>query len=115
MARIKRGTTKSRRHKAVLDRTKGYQMSNHRLYKRAKEASLHAGAYSYAHRRHRRGQMRQSWIKILAAGLSDKGISYSQFIGKLTTKGITLDRKIISELAGNYPNQFNSLVEQVIA
>jgi large subunit ribosomal protein L20 len=115
MARIKRGVTKSRRHKETLKRAKGYRMSYHRLYKRAKEALLHAGQYEYAHRRQRRGQLRTSWIKILSAGLSDKGISYSKFVGLAAKKSINIDRKVLAEMAASYPEHFAQLVTQVQA
>lgn len=111
--RIKRGTTKQRRHKKILDLVKGYRMSYGNLYRRAKEAVLHAGQYSYAHRRHRRADFREEWIKVISASLSTTGLSYSKFIGGLKKNNIQLDRKILAELAVNSPEKFNQLVEEV--
>jgi large subunit ribosomal protein L20 len=113
--RIKRGTTKHRRHKALMQRTKGYRMSLNHLYKKAKEAAMHAGQYSYAHRRHRRGEMRSQWIKIIAAGLvnTETNLSYSKLIGAMAKKNIGLDRKVLAELAQVNPEHFNQFVKSV--
>lgn len=113
--RIKRGITKRAKKKKVLSLAKGYRMSYSKLYKRAKEAVLHAGQYSYAHRRHRRAQMRNEWIKIISAGLVGTEMSYSKFINALKTKNIDLDRKVLAEMATNNPENFKSLVETVKA
>ena len=113
--RIKRGIIKNRRHKELLKSTKGYRMSYNRLYKRAKEAAMHAGQYSYAHRRHRRGDMRTQWIKIISAGLAntDTKLSYSKMIGAMAKQNIGLDRKVLAELAQTQPAHFNQLVKQL--
>jgi len=113
--RIKRGTTKHRRHKALMQRTKGYRMSFNHLYKKAKEAAVHAGQYSYAHRRHRRGEMRVQWIKIISAGLvnSDTKLSYSKMIGAMAKKNIGLDRKVLAELVQVNPAHFNQFVKDL--
>lgn len=111
--RIKRGTTKQRRHEKILKLAKGYRMSYGKLYRRAKEAVLHAGQYSYAHRRHRRADLREEWIKTISAGLSNSNLSYSKFIGNLKKNNINLDRKVLAELVVNNPERFNKLVEEV--
>lgn len=111
--RIKRGVTKQRRHKKILKLAAGYRMSYHKLYRRAKEAVLHAGQYSYAHRRHRRAQVRTEWIKTIAAGLSVENLSYSKFIHGLKAKNIEIDRKNIAEMAIYQPDHFKQLVEMV--
>lgn len=113
--RIKRGETKRAKKQKVLKLTKGYRMSYSKLYRRAKEALLHAGQYSYAHRKHRRAQMRNEWIKIIAAGLAGTEMSYSKFINALKIKKIELDRKVLAEMAVNSPESFKSLVETVKA
>jgi len=111
--RVKRGVTKNRRHKKVLKMASGYRMSYHKLYRKAKEAVLHAGQYSYAHRRHRRAQMRSEWIKSIAAALSSENVSYSKFISGLKAKNITIDRKNLADMAINSPAHFKQLVAQV--
>ncbi len=109
--RIKRGKTKHQRHKKVLEQTKGFRMSYNRLYRRAKEALLHSGQYSMAHRRRRRSQMREQWIQIIAAGLHTSGMSYSKFMGRLKQKEIILDKKILAEIAQSNPDHFQQLVQ----
>lgn len=113
--RIKRGLVKAQKHKKVLKAAKGYRQSYSKLYRRAKEALLHAGSYSFAHRRHRRAQMRREWIKIIAAGLSGSGVSYSSFIHGLKKNEINLDRKVLAELAQSQPEHFSEIVKQASA
>ena len=111
--RVKRGVTKRQRHKKLLKAAKGYRATYSKLYKRAHEAYMHAGQYSMIHRRHRRGQMRNQWIKIISAGLTGTDISYSKFIGGLKKNNIELDRKVLAEIAQTNPAHFAKLVEQV--
>lgn len=110
--RIKRGTTKNAKHKKVLKQAKGYRMTYSKLYRRAKEALLHAGQYSYVHRSHRRSQMRNEWIKAISAALTESGVSYSQFVGNMKKSKIEIDRKNLAYLAMNKPELFKQVVEQ---
>ncbi len=109
--RIKRGEAKRARKKSVLKQAKGFRMSYHKLYRRAKEALLHSGQYSYAHRRRRKSQIRTEWIRIISASLVNTDLSYSKFMNALTTKNINLDRKVLAEMAVNSPEQFAKIVE----
>src|SRR3989344_5955446 len=111
--RIKRGLTKTKRHKKILKGTKGYLLSYSKLYKRAKEATLHAGQYSYAHRRKRAGQQRRVWITRLNAALSKFNLKYNKFINLLKENGIDLNRKILSEIALNNEQAFAEIVKAV--
>lgn len=111
--RIKRGITKKQKHKKVLNLAKGYRMSYSKLYRRAKEAILHAGQYSYAHRKHKRAQIKKDWIKVLAASLSNKSISYSKFIDALKKQNVEIDRKNLAELAVYSPEVFDKIVAEV--
>lgn len=113
--RVTTGTTRRKRHKKILEQAKGYRQARSKIYKRAKEAYLHAGQYALRDRRKRPGQMRSLWILRLNAALRPKGISYSQFIHKLNTSELTLDRKSLSELAIQEPQIFDKVVEKVIA
>ena len=109
--RIKRGQVKKQKHKKILKLTKGYRMSYSKLYRKAKEAVLHAGSYSYSHRRHRRSQIRGEWIKILSSSLSQYKLSYSSFINSLSKKKVVIDRKNLAELATFQPEDFKKVVE----
>lgn len=111
--RVKRGVTKRRKHKKVLKLTKGYTLSNSKLFRRAKQAQLHAGQYSMAHRRKRAGQFRKLWIQRINAALSPFDLSYSKFIAGLKKAQIELDRKVLADLALDHSEEFKAVVEAV--
>lgn len=111
--RVKRGKSKNQKHKKVLNSTKGYRLSYSKLYRRAKEAMLHAGQYSYAHRRKRSGDFRRLWIERINAALSDHDMKYSEFINKLKLNDIHLNRKILSELGLHNKDVFAEVVKAV--
>jgi large subunit ribosomal protein L20 len=113
MARVKTGTTRRRRHKQVLKRTKGFRMTKGRLYKVSKEADLHAGQYAFVGRKLRKRDMRKLWITRINAALTPEEISYSQFINGLKKAKIELDRKILAHLALTDPETFKTIVEKV--
>ncbi|MBI3486043.1 50S ribosomal protein L20 [Candidatus Daviesbacteria bacterium] len=113
MARVKRGVTSHKRHKKLLSLTKGHRGGRSTLVRQAKESALHAGQYAFAGRRQRRRDMRRLWITQLGNALRAEGLSYSKFIAALKTKNIGLDRKILAELAVNYPTDFKKVLSQV--
>lgn len=115
MPRTKTGVVRSRRHKKLLARTKGFRGANNRLYKRAKEADLHAGQYAYVGRKLRKRDMRTLWIVRINAGLKMLGdtLNYSRFIQALKKANIGLDRKILAEMAATDFPSFKRIVEQV--
>ncbi len=114
MPRVKTGYTRRRRHKKILKMAKGYRMTRHRLYKVAHEAILHAGQYAFAGRKLRKRQFRRLWITRLNIALRQLGTKYSEFIHKLKSKNINLNRKVLSEMAINQPEAFKSLVKSVL-
>ena len=101
------------KHKKILKAAKGYRGARSRLVKTAKEALMHAGEYAFAGRRQRKRQKRTEWITSINAALSDKNISYSEFIKKLKEKDIALDRKILAQLAIKNPTIFEKIVNQI--
>ena len=113
MPRVKRGVTKHQRHKKVLGMTQGHRGVRHRLYKRAKESLLHGLMYSYAHRRERKGDFRKLWISRISAAARAEGITYSQFILGLRKAGITVNRKMMADMAVREGEDFARLVAQV--
>ena len=113
MARVKRGVTKHRRHRAVLKSVRGHRGSRNRRYKVARESLLHAMAYQTAHRRLRKRQTRALWIIRINAAVRERGIRYSEFIHGLTKANIELDRKSLSELAIHDPAAFDVIVDEV--
>lgn len=112
MARVKTGTTRRKRHKKVLKRTKGFRMTKGRLYKVSKEADLHAGQYAYIGRRLKKRDLRRLWIQRINAALSPFNLKYSQFIKKLKNREIALDRKNLSFLAREKPEVFEEVVKK---
>ena len=112
MARVKTGTTRRKRHKKVLKRTKGFRMTKGRLYKVSKEADLHAGQYAYAGRKLRKRDMRRLWINRINAALTPHNLSYSKFISGLKKAKIELNRKILADLALSDPDVFKAIVEK---
>jgi large subunit ribosomal protein L20 len=112
MARVKRGVTSHKKHKKLLKLTAGYRGGRSKLVRQAHESALHAGNYAFAGRRQRRRDMRKLWIVQLGNAVRAEGISYSTFIHSLKTKNINLDRKILAELAVNYPEDFKKILSQ---
>ena len=112
MTRIKRGVNKRRRHKKLLKAAKGHQGVRHTLYRRAHESVIHALAYSYAHRKEKKGDMRRLWnIRINAAARAN-GMSYSRLMHGLRLAGVDINRKMLADLAVSDPEAFSSVVAQ---
>ena len=99
MARVKRGVTARRRHNRVLAQTKGQRGTKHSLFRRANEAMLHALKYATRDRRDRKGDFRRLWIIRINAAARLEGLSYSQLVAGLNKAGVTLDRKVLADLA----------------
>ncbi len=113
MVRIKRGTTSLKTRKNVLKRVKGYRFGRSTKERQAREAIAHAGNHAFAHRRRKKGDFRRLWTVKLNAALRPLGMNYNTFIDSLTKKGITLNRKVLSEIAHNEPESFKRIVEKV--
>ncbi|MFP5310057.1 MAG: 50S ribosomal protein L20 [Actinomycetes bacterium] len=111
MARVKRGVHAKKKHKAILDRAKGFRGARSRRYKVAKEAVYHAERYAYADRRQRKGDFRKLWIARINAAARQDGLSYSRFMHGLKLAGVEVDRKVLADLAVHEPASFQALVE----
>ncbi|OGD94058.1 50S ribosomal protein L20 [Candidatus Curtissbacteria bacterium RIFCSPHIGHO2_01_FULL_41_44] len=112
--RVKRGVTSHRRHIRLLAKARGYHGGRSKLVKQAKEATIHAGADAYRGRKEKKRQMRSLWITRINAALEPHNISYSQFINKLKSKNVQLDRKILSQIAIENPEAFADIVKKVL-
>lgn len=110
MSRVKRGVTAHRRHKKVLALTKGHRASKHSLYRRAHESMLKSLSYAYRHRRERKGDMRRLWILRVNAASRAQGVNYSQFMDGLKKAGVTINRKMLADMAVTEPESFANLV-----
>ena len=110
MTRVKGGTVARARRKKVLKQAKGYFGSKHRLYKTAHEQVMHSGQYAYRDRKQNKRNFRKLWITRINAGCRENEISYSRFIDGLNKAGVTVNRKMLSELAIDNPKAFADLV-----
>lgn len=110
MARVKNGAVTKARRKKVLKEAKGYFGSKHRLYKTAKEQVMHSHVYAYRDRRQNKRNFRKLWIVRINAACRENEISYSRFINGLSKAGVTVNRKMLAEIAIDSPKAFTDLV-----
>ena len=110
MTRVKGGTVARARRKKVLKSAKGYFGSKHRLYKTAHEQVMHSGQYAFRDRRQNKRNFRKLWITRINAACRENEISYSKFINGLNKAGVTINRKMLSELAIDNKEAFADLV-----
>jgi large subunit ribosomal protein L20 len=111
MARVKRGVASHKRHKRLLKAAEGRRGTRSKLIKPAREAQLHAMAYAYRGRKERKRQLRSLWIVRLNAAARLNGMSYSKLVRGLKDAGITLDRKILADVAVRDAATFTRIVE----
>ena len=110
MPRVKRGMMTHKRHKKVLETTKGYWGGKRNLFKTANEQFMKSGNYAYRDRRNKKREFRALWITRISAACRAEGMQYCRFIEGLTKAGITLDRKVMAEMAVSDPTSFTQLV-----
>ncbi len=115
MTRVKGGPHGHLRHKKILKMTKGYYGSRHLLFRRANEAMLKSLWYAYRDRRVRKRDLRKLWIVRINAAARLNGISYSRLVYGMKTAGITLNRKMLADLAVRDPQAFAAVVESAKA
>jgi large subunit ribosomal protein L20 len=109
--RIKRGVTTHRKHKKVLQETKGMQHNRRSSYRMAKQAVVRALEYAYRDRRNKKRDLRQLWVIRINAAARNNGTTYSKLIAGLKKAQIKLDRKTLSELAVSEPKAFEAIVK----
>lgn len=115
MARVKRAVHAKKHHKAVLEQAKGYYGNKSRSFRAANEQVLHSMAYAFRDRRAKKGEFRQLWIQRINAQARVNGISYSRFMAGLKAAEISVDRKVLADLAVSDPGAFAVLVEKARA
>ncbi len=115
MARVKGGPQGHLRHKKVLKFTKGQFGSRHLLIRRANEARLKSMWYSTRDRKNRKRDLRRLWITRINAGARQNGLSYSQFIYAMRKADISLNRKVLADLAAREPQVFAAVVAKAKA
>lgn len=109
--RVKRGVTAHARHQKIRQATKGMTRGNRSSIKRGKQAVTKSLVYAYRDRRNRKRTLRQLWNARINAGARLNGTTYSRLIAGLKAANVSLDRKILSELATNQPEAFTAVVK----
>ena len=112
MARVKRGVTARRRHKKILKQAKGYYNARRKVFRVAKQAVTKALQYAYIGRKQKKRNFRTLWIARINAAARSNGITYSRFINGLLKAGITLDRKVLADIAVHDAAGFTALTEK---
>jgi large subunit ribosomal protein L20 len=111
VARVKRAVNAQKKRRATLELASGYRGQRSRLYRKAKEQTLHSLNYAYRDRRARKGDFRQLWITRINAAARANDITYNRFVQGLRLAGVTVDRKVLADLAVTDPAAFTALVE----
>jgi large subunit ribosomal protein L20 len=112
MARVKRGVTSHAKHKKILKAAKGFYGRRKNTIRIAKQAVEKANQYAFRDRKRRKRTFRALWIQRLNAAVRPFGLNYSRFIAGLDKAGITIDRKVLSDLAIREPAAFEAIVGQ---
>ena len=112
MARVKRGVQARRRHKKILKQAKGYYHARRKVFRVAKQAVTKALQYAYIGRKQKKRNFRTLWIARINAAARQNGMSYSRFINGLLKAGITLDRKVLADIAVHDAQGFTALTEK---
>ena len=115
MARVKRGVTTRAKHKNLLEQAKGYRGRRKNTIRVARQAVEKAGQYAYRDRKVKKRSFRALWIQRINAAVRAEGLTYSQFIHGAKLAGVTLDRKIMADLAMNEGSVFNAVIAQAKA
>ena len=112
MARVKRGVVARRRHKKIISRAKGYYNARRKVFRVAKQAVTKALQYAYIGRKQKKRQFRALWIVRINAGARQFGLSYSRLMNGLKKAGITVDRKVLADIAVHDIKAFSALAEK---
>ena len=113
MPRVKRGTVRRAKRKKLLARAKGYYANKSKLYRAAKESVDTALKYAFVGRRRKKRDFRRLWIVRINAAAREHGLTYGQLMSGLKAAGVTLDRKMLADMAVSEPASFASLAQQV--
>ena len=115
MPRVKRGTVRRAKRKKLLARAKGYYQTKSKLYRAAKESVDTAGKYAYVGRKIKKRDFRRLWIVRINAAARENGLTYAQLMRGLKAAGITLDRKMLADIAATQPAAFAKVAAQAKA
>ena len=110
MARVKRAVNAHKKRRVTLERASGYRGQRSRLYRKAKEQVTHSLVYAFRDRRQRKGDFRRLWIVRINAAARANGMTYNRLIQGLNLAGITVDRRMLAELAVSDAGAFKAIV-----
>jgi len=114
MARVKSGPHRRKRHQRLIKHNKGYLGSRNHLFKRANETYMKSQWYAYVGRKLRKRDLRRLWITRINAAARINGITYSKLINILRKSEITLNRKVLADLAVRDPKAFTAIVQKAL-
>ena len=115
MPRVKRGVTARASHKKVIARAKGFRGRRNNVFRVANEAVMRAGQYAYRDRRNKKRDFRSLWITRINAAVRERGLSYSVFMNGLKKAMVTVDRKVLADIAVLDKPAFSRFVEKAKA
>ena len=115
MPRVKRGTVRRAKRKKLLTRAKGFYQTKSKLYRAAKEAVDTAGKYAFVGRKNKKREYRRLWVVRINAAAHENGLNYSQLMRGLKAAGITLDRKMLADMAVTQSTAFAKVAAQAKA
>jgi large subunit ribosomal protein L20 len=115
MPRVKRGTVRRAKRKKLLSRAKGFYQTKSKLYRAAKEAVDTAGKYAFVGRKNKKRDFRRLWVVRINAAARENGLTYSQLIRGMKAAGITIDRKMLADLAARESAAFTRVAAQAKA
>ena len=115
MPRVKRGTVRRAKRKKLLSRAKGFYQTKSKLYRAAKEAVDTAGKYAFVGRKQKKRDYRRLWIVRINAAARENGITYSQLMRGLKAAGVTIDRKMLADMAATQSAAFAKVAAQAKA
>tara|TARA_Y200000002_G_scaffold325786_1_gene288057 strand:+ start:649 stop:996 length:348 start_codon:yes stop_codon:yes gene_type:complete len=115
MPRVTKSITAKAKHKKILKSTKGHYGARSRLFKTAKQSNIKSMQYAFRDRKNRKRVFRSLWISRINAGSRECGVSYSRFMKGLAIKNISLNRKILSEIASNDVPTFKEIVKKSLS
>jgi len=109
--RVKRGSKRRLKRKKILGRAKGYYLSKSKLYRAAKEQVEHSLAYAYRDRKARKRDFRRLWIVRIGAAAKLHDLSYNRFVHGLKAAGVSIDRKVLADMAVRDPQGITELAQ----
>ena len=111
MARVKTARTTRARHKKVIKQAKGYYGAKHYRFRMAKQAVMKSGMYAYVGRKDKKSNFRKLWITRINAAARMNGLTYSTLIAGLKKANVTINRKMLAEIAVSDPKAFTEIAE----